>query len=279
MTRSQLAFQDGFTLIEAIIVIMLTGILAVIAASFISRPITQYLDLSRRADLTDTANSALRRMSRDLHLALPNSVRQADSTCVEFLMTTNGGRYRAATPGNAMQFDSTSGTLFDVIGPLSVAPGDGDFIVVYNLGIPGADAYVPSYRGVVDGTGTTVNTIKLSSPIQNPLESPAKRFFVLSKTSPAVAFVCQGANVDPQGNGTGRLYRLSTYAVTPAVASCSTLMSNASAALMADNVASCSFTYSSGIIERSGVLSIRLGLKKAGESVNLYQDVNVNNVP
>lgn len=270
--------QRGFTLIEAIIVIMLTGVLAAIAMSFISRPIEQYLDLSRRADLTDTANSALRRISRDIHLALPNSVRQAAPNCVEFLMTIDGGRYRTALPGNFMTFDDTSGTKFDVIGPLSAAPKNNDLIVVYNLGIPGADAYQASYRGVVNATNTTTTTINLSTPIQNPIESPAKRFFVLSGTSPAVTFACENLGVDANGNGTGRLYRRSNYPIAPA-ASCPTPAELATAPILADNVATCQFTYASGIIERSAVLSIRLGLKKASESVNIYQDVNINNVP
>ncbi|MBR7800061.1 PulJ/GspJ family protein [Undibacterium fentianense] len=271
---------QGFTLVEAIIVIVLTGILSVITAKFITRPIEQYGDLTRRAELTDAANSAVRRMSRDLHLALPNSLRQPGGACVEFLMTKDGGRYRAGSPGNVMSFDATSGTQFDVIGGLNAIPDNGDFIVVYNLGIPGADAYVASYRGVVDGSASTLNSIKLSTAIQNPIESPAKRFFVLSGSSPAVSFVCQGAGVDAKGNGTGKLYRQANYAVAPVIAgACPTFPANTTTALLSENIASCSFNYSSGVMQRSAVLSIRLGLQKAGELVTLYQDVNINNVP
>ena len=52
----------GFTLVEAIIVIVITGILAAIVAVFIRAPVDGYFDSVRRAELTDTADVALRRL-------------------------------------------------------------------------------------------------------------------------------------------------------------------------------------------------------------------------
>lgn len=262
-------------MVEAIIVVVITGVLAVVAANFINRPIQQYLDLDRRAELAGGANTAIRRMSRDLHLALPNSVRQSSASCVEFLISKDGGRYRSDVIGNVLKFDNTSGTQFDVIGPLRAAPQAGDFIVVYNLGIAGANAYDASYRGIVAAATTT--SIQLGTAIQNPLESPANRFFVLSGSAPAVSFVCDGVTTDANGNGLGKLYRISNYPIS--AASCADLATYPNSPILVDQVAACSFNYSSGVVERSGVLSIRLTTKKAGESVTLYQDVNINNVP
>ena len=64
----------GFTLVEMIMVIVITGIIGGMVAVFLRAPVQQYMDVSRRADMTDIADTALRRVSRDLRSALPNSV-------------------------------------------------------------------------------------------------------------------------------------------------------------------------------------------------------------
>ena len=66
--------QSGFTLIELVVVITLTGIVAVLAGQNIVAPIQGFIDLGRRAALVDEADLALSRMSREVQLALPNSV-------------------------------------------------------------------------------------------------------------------------------------------------------------------------------------------------------------
>src|SRR5690349_19041624 len=67
--------QGGVTLIEMIVVILITGIIGSMVVVFMRRPVDGYLDTARRAELSDIADTALRRISRDLRRALPNSVR------------------------------------------------------------------------------------------------------------------------------------------------------------------------------------------------------------
>lgn len=59
----------GVTLIEMVIVISITAIIAGAVAVFIARPVEGYADATRRAELTDIADTALRRMTRDLRTA------------------------------------------------------------------------------------------------------------------------------------------------------------------------------------------------------------------
>jgi MSHA biogenesis protein MshO len=272
----------GFTLIEAIAVIVITGIIGAIVAVFIRSPVQGYFDTVRRAQLTDTADTAMRRIARDLRLALPNSVRVASSggkTYMEFLQTRAGGRYRAecesASVGDPLIFGDASAYAceaadngsFDVIGP-AVAMAAGDQIVIYNLGISGADAYSGDTRRTYAGVAGAVTRIQYAGG-QFPLASPGQRFHVVDTP---VTYEC-----DPAG---GVLRRYWGYAITTTQP---TPPSGATSALLADQIdptAGCAFAYDPNIANtRTGLVSLQLALTSSGESVRLFHQVHVNNVP
>ena len=86
----------GFTLIEAVLVIVMTGALFATVAHFIVPPVQAYLATTARAQLVDQADLALRRIGRDLRIALPNSTRvSASGLALELIPTTAGARYVA----------------------------------------------------------------------------------------------------------------------------------------------------------------------------------------
>jgi hypothetical protein len=97
------------------------GILSAIVAVFIRAPILGYRDSVDRAEITDQADLALRRMARDIRLALPNSVRvNADGSLLEFLQTRSGARYLAAedgVDGAVPDFDDASKVDFTAVAP------------------------------------------------------------------------------------------------------------------------------------------------------------------
>lgn len=267
--------QSGFTLIEAVMVIVITGIIGVLAAGFV-RPLEGYFDTLNRADLSDTADTALRRMARDIRLALPNSVRiniSGNSRYLDFLATTGGGRYRAALDagaGDILDFIAAD-TSFDVLGP-PVTIAAGDQIVVSNLDNPGADAYEGNtlsthVRRAASVTGTVAN-VSITSTNPLPHESPAQRFQIVHEQ---VRYLCDLT--------TGRLIRYAGFPIAPPAAQVPVGGSNA---LLASGVTACSFTYAPGSAQRSGLVTISLTLSNNSDpldNVTLLHQVHVQNVP
>ena len=252
-------------------VIVITGILASIVAVFIQKPVQGFFDTARRAALVDAADTALRRISRDLHEALPNSIRLNGNTALEFLHVRSAGRYREqiapppALPGDPLDF-TTADTSFDVLGP-AVSVQTGDSVVVYNLGIAGANAYsgatlATDVRRVYSGANGTLSNLTITSANKFPFASPAKRFQVVDTP---VSYICSGTQMRRYS---GYLIA-STQPVPPAV----------TGALIADKLSACSFAYATGPSEREALVTLSLALTDSGETVSLLYQVHVNNVP
>jgi MSHA biogenesis protein MshO len=286
------ACQRGFTLVEAIIVIVIVGVLSAVVAVFIRAPVQGYADSVGRAELTDQADLAMQRMGRDLRRALPNSVTvNGDGSAVEFMLTRAGGRYLAAedgaSTGSPLDFVNQNNKQFTVVGAmpsLSDQIAIGDYVVVNNQsrGIAPTDAYQFGVNcncniAQIGGVASDASSITL---VDNPfgrqapsMPSPGQRFQVVSGP---VQYACA-----PDGNGAFTLTRYSGYPITPAMA---TPPAGANqVAILAAHVDSCSdlFRYGQGA-QRVGLVIIKLALRarnQADPAIRLVYQVHVDNTP
>lgn len=282
----------GFTLVEVIVVMVITSILAGIMVLFIRRPVQSYVDTAARADMADVAEIALRRMTRELRGALPNSIRLSvigNISMLEFIPTKAGGNYldvsdNAPAAYPSLSFTDTTRNSFYVATPMPAAPYaivPGDFIVVYNqgAGVTGSDAYAANAGNramvtAIGGINSKVITLN-NNPFPGATPSPLKRFAVAQAP---VTFTCVN---NTGGNGT--LTRAWNYGFRPAQVDPATV--GATQALMADNVLGCSFSVMQLPNRNTALigLSIALARARAGdnnlEAVTLVQQIQVNNTP
>src|SRR3954447_22468473 len=195
----------GFSLLEAIAVITIVGVIAAMVTVFMGRPIEGYFASTARASMADIADTALRRIGRDVRLALPNSVRVSGSGFfLELLPIKTGGRYMQDESCFSSGCSSMT-TMGDMLTNVQVTTGS-DQVAIYNqYNNSGADC-APTTAGVfsaycghglttptsASGTGTTSDTLGLGSTTCQPRGgSPARRIFVIA-ASP-VTYACAGA--------------------------------------------------------------------------------------
>lgn len=275
----------GFTLVEMVISIVISGIIIAMVGLFGRAQIDAYFDLSDRSELADGADTALRRVARELQAALPNSVRQSGNF-LEFVPIRDGGRYRAdvgdangdgVPEGNMLDF-TIADNSFDVLGP-TVSINTGDQLVIYNLGPGVSDVYAgDSRRAATAGTG--LNTITFSGA-SFPLASPQKRFHIVGGP---VTYECAPNALNPALGTVTRHWcynftnpQPTSFAALGVHSACSAVQS----AVLVNNVSACSFSYitATGALQRNGMAVLNLTLTRNGESVSLLHQVEVLNTP
>lgn len=270
----------GFTLVELVMVIALSGLVAVMIGTVMSRPMQGFVDQSRRAELVDLAATAVNRMARDVRLAVPNSVRIGTQGELELLRAPAGGRYRANLAGGVRQDPPVciaSPCAIPFAGPLLLPPNElvlpADlWMVIYNVGSAGAGNNVwtpavgaPSVISPRVSISVQGSELRLTGAAINGFRfryaSPQHRFFLADQV---VGYRC--AN--------GRLWRAEFDSLAASY-------DYSTAAPVVDQVdcANSSFTYTPGTNIRSGLVTIRLTLSANGESISLLQQVHVDNAP
>lgn len=284
----------GFTLIEMIVVITITGIVAGMVAVFIRTPIEGYVDSARRAWMTDVADTALRRIARDVQAALPNSVRP-NAACVastttpcgiELLLTSTGGRYSHDAADTGKCFVVGEGcTSLTTLGSVITANGErtGERIAIYNLyNNDGNDCSatnrsawcshnLATVTGSTEGGGSDAFAFA-KTEFRPGTGSPSRTFFVVSGP---VAYVCSNVG-SSGGNGTGELWRYEGYALAAAAAF---PPSGATGRLLAHRVSACNFGYAAAVAGTNGLLDLYLEIMESGDRVGLYHEVHVDNAP
>ncbi len=262
-------------------VIAITGVLAVVVAQFIVRPVQAYLATAARAALVDQADLALRRVGRDLRIALPGSVRvSASGLALELIPTTGAARY-FTEGGGALQFGVLD-TSFDLIGPpLTLAAAQQ--LVFYNLGsgVIGSDAYAANTSAAEQATSNrrtasngagAASTITLSSLAALPATGLAAPYRVTAVEAP-VSYRCDLAG--------GTLTRYQGYGF---VATQPDPPSGGTSAVLATGVSACSFNVEGTLVAaHAALVTLRLALSAStsagSESATLYHAVHVDNPP
>jgi MSHA biogenesis protein MshO len=294
--------QLGFTIIEMVVAIVISGILAIGIVSFIGDSVNSLTTSSNRNQIATSGRVALDRLAMEIHNALPNSIRATTATaggdqCLEFVPV------RAATTYINPSFSSGGTTTFDVVDLVPSQHGvSGGYAVIYPNsqsrlydGDNGASAGWPNFpsnrrpiqeiASIVASASPNQSTVTLVTSHRFRQRSPSQRFFIVEDP---VSFCVVGEN----------LYRYTNYGFYTAqvtaeeqsgvceVALDQTCLPNYAAAPSKmlitndlDNTGLTAFTVSAQTLRRNSLVAFQFNFTANGDSILLNHEVLTRSVP
>jgi MSHA biogenesis protein MshO len=273
--------QRGFTLIEIVITIVISAIIAVGIVNYIGDSVEGFAASSNRNKLASTGRTVVDRIALELHNAVPNSVRVTTAQpggdqCLEFMPFTGASSYRDAP------FTGSGGDTFEAVDfnpTLTYTSPAGVYAVIYPISTEALYEFAnPGPMALIDmmedtGGADGVVTITLDQTHRFSRRSPVDRFYI-AKTPVSFCIV---------GN---RLFRYQDYDIqetqcTPATPSC--LASSApDRVLVSDNLNNAgrtAFAVLEATLRRNAIVSLDLSFTSEGDVVDLKHEVMMRNVP
>lgn len=255
--------SQGFTLIEVITVIVILSIVAVLGTKFVVDSTKSYQATQTRSRLVNTGRQAVERMSRQLRVALPYSVRITNANaCLEFMPIASGGNYIDAVAYNDGS-GNTNGVGASAL--INVSPHAIDFGAAQYVSIgvmSSAEVYGVSPGSRATLSSRTAIALTLSAAKTWLRNSINQRFYLLDSPQ---AF-CIVAN---------QLRFYANQDVTSA-----SVNTGSAYNILADNVAATSsFSTTAGSENRNVNVLFNIVFTSSGESVAFNQSVMIRNVP
>ena len=233
--------NNGFTLIELVIVIIVLSAIGVATSTYISTGVTIYTDISERDKELNSTRFAMERLRRDVLNALPNSLKVSPtSQCLTFIPIVKSSLY-----GNDFPISPMAPALSASIASINnYTHESGDKAVVYLLD----ELELSTKSHEITALSGEVITFNIAASF--PLGSPSKRLYII-RDSVQYCFL---------GNSLVRK------------------VNNEDSVPMANDIKG-DFEIAEATLQRNGLAKVTFMLDFDGQEVPIEQTLHVNNVP
>ncbi|KKK99919.1 prepilin-type N-terminal cleavage/methylation domain-containing protein [Rheinheimera mesophila] len=277
MSRQQAQLNNGFTLVELILVVLVLGIIGTLTTSYLGLGVRMYTEVNQRAQLLSQSRFAIERLTRELRNVVPNSVRILGS-CIEFMPLSAAARYSIApfdSAGTSLTFYSAAPEWQDANASNdNILVKNGDYVSIYPTlsgHIYSDIVSVVAEKRTVQITANPVatnGTVSLAIASNRfPAQSSSQRMYLMP--SSPVSYCVAGS----------QLRRYDNYAVTAT----QQVMNPSGGVLMAEDLQQDGFqpfTIAPAVLQRNSVVHIILKFKSDfGDDLFFNQEVHIPNVP
>ncbi len=237
--------QQGFTLIELVIVIIILGAIGIATSNYIATGITIYTDITERDRELNSLRFVMERLRREIVNALPNSLivtGEGDNQCLSFTPIKASTLYDYDFPVTPLS--ATSGSIATLN---NYTFEDGDKAVIYLL-----HATELGGNNVQNISALGGETITFDSEVSFPFGSPSKRLYIINAAQSYYFNASEQLILADKCDGDG--------------------------SIMADDIRG-DFFVADTTLQRNGLVKITFNLDFDGQEVPIEQTVHISNVP